>query len=160
MIDPLEISISVILEQDSQTNNKETDRNLFCTSAACVNKFRSKSQDLIKLPFAVDCGEDNVCTSDVKVTLSTDLKLDNRYIIGSTSSVKFIIDASNRGEPAYQAKTHLYIPEMLSLASVPPSCMESSLIYNTLEVICDFGNPLRKNVSDIFYSFMKNDEMK
>ena len=94
------------------------------------------------------------------MTLSTDLKLDNRYIIGSTSSVKFIIDASNRGEPAYQAKTHLYIPEILSLASVPRSCRESPLIYNTLEVICDFGNPLRKNVSFMKWRFMKHDEMK
>ena len=145
MIDPLEISISVTLEEDSQTNNKGTDWNHFCTSCAIVNKLLSKSRDVIKLPFAVDCGDDNICTSDVKVTLSTDLKLGNRYIIGSTSSVKFIIDASNRGEPAYQAKMHIYIPEMLSLASLPPSCTENSQIDNPLKVICDFGNPLRKN---------------
>ncbi|XP_076235049.1 integrin alpha-5 [Calliopsis andreniformis] len=145
VIDPLEISVSIALGKDPPSKNDEETSNLFCRSCAVINKFLSKTNDLITLPFAVECGEDNICVSDVKITLSTDLKSDNRYVIGSKSTLKFIIDAFNYGEPAYQAKIYVYIPEILSLASIPHSCIESSRINDTLEVICNIENPLRKN---------------
>lgn len=118
--------------------------NFFCTSCAIINKLLSKTEDLIKLPFAVDCGEDNICTSDVKILLSTDLKSGNRYIIGSVFTTKFKLDVFNNGEPAYQAKIYIYIPKILSLASIPSLCIENFYKNNTLEVICDLGNPLKK----------------
>ncbi|XP_015431891.1 PREDICTED: integrin alpha-5-like, partial [Dufourea novaeangliae] len=130
IIDPLEIFVSVKLKQENE---------------AIINKFLSKTEDVMKLPFAVDCGEDNVCTSDVKIMLSTDLKFGNKYTIGSSFTVKLIINAYNYGEPAYQAKIYIYIPNILFLASVPSSCMEGSHVHDTLEIICDIGNPLRAN---------------
>lgn len=143
--------MSVSLEEDVKPKKDPNKKpNLFCTSCAAINKLHSKTEDSIKLPFAVDCGEDNICASDVEILLSTDLKPDNKYIIGSPSAVKLTMDVFNRGEPAYQAKLCIYIPEILSLASIPPSCMESFHINNTLEVVCDVGNPLRKNVSIIY----------
>ncbi|XP_017793585.1 PREDICTED: integrin alpha-8-like [Habropoda laboriosa] len=145
IIDPIEISASIALEEDLNINDQKMKPNLFCTSCAVINQFHSKTEDLIKLPFATDCGEDDICTPDVKILLSTNLKADNRYIIGSTFATKFILDVFNYGEPAYQAKINIYIPEILSLASVPPACMENIFINNTLEVICDLGNPLREN---------------
>lgn len=123
--------------------------NFLCTSCVAINRLFSKTEDLIKLPFAVDCGDDNICTSDVKISLSTNLNSNNKYVVGSTFTTKLKINALNYGEPAYQAKIYVYIPKILSLASMPASCMESFYTNNTLEAICDLGNPLRKNVSVI-----------
>ncbi|XP_078038533.1 integrin alpha-8 [Augochlora pura] len=147
ILDPLEISTSVVLKADLEYKNKTENRDIFCTNCASINKDLSKTEHSIKLPFAVDCGEDNVCTSDVRIKLSTDLGPGNIYTIGSTSSVKLVIDASNYGEPAYQLKVCIYIPELLPLARIPPICSESSNMHNTLEVICDIGNPLRDKES-------------
>ncbi|XP_076645914.1 integrin alpha-8 isoform X2 [Halictus rubicundus] len=144
IIDPLEVSTSIALEKDLQPKNKTATPDIFCKTCASINKFLSKTEDSIKLPFAVDCGEDNICISDVRIKLSTDLK-DNIYTVGSTSTVMLMINAYNYGEPAYQLKVYIYIPQVLSLASVPPACAEGSHMHNTLEVICDIGNPLRKN---------------
>lgn len=100
-------------------------------------------EDLVKLPFAVDCGEDNVCVSDLRVALSIDSTRGNRYIIGSTPTITLRVDAYNRGEPAYQTRLRVFT-EALPLASIPPECTEN--LGNILEVICDIGNPLRTNV--------------
>lgn len=135
------------MEKDWNSNKIKS--NAFCTSCVAINKLLSKTEDLIKLSFAVDCGDDNICTSDVKILLSTDLNSGNRYIIGSTFTTELKIDVFNYGEPAYQAKIYLYIPKTVSLGSISPSCMESFYMDNTLEVICDVGNPFRKNVSII-----------
>lgn len=116
-----------------------------CASCVAINKLRSKIEDLIKLPFAVDCGEDNVCMSDLGVVLSTDSTSGNRYVIGSTSIITLRVDAYNRGEPAYQTRVRIFT-EILTLASIPPECIEDSRMSSTLDVICDIGNPLRTNV--------------
>ncbi|KAM0729346.1 Integrin alpha-PS4 [Formica fusca] len=136
IIDPLEISASVQLEDDLDARNGSSSS---CASCVAINKPHSKIEDLVKLPFALDCGEDNVCVSDLRVALSTG---DDRYIIGSTSTITLRIDAYNRGEPAYQTKVRIFT-EALPLASIPPECTENP--RDILEVICDIGNPLRTN---------------
>ncbi|CAL1684033.1 unnamed protein product [Lasius platythorax] len=139
VIDPLEISVSVQLEDDLDVRNESSS----CASCVVINKLRSKIDDLVKLPFAVDCGEDNVCVSDLRVVLSTDsTRGGNRYIIGSTSTIALRVDAHNRGELAYQTRVRIFT-EVLPLASIPPECIENP--RNVLEVICDLGNPLRTN---------------
>ncbi|KAL6431766.1 hypothetical protein ACFW04_007349 [Cataglyphis niger] len=136
VIDPLEISASVQLEDDLDARNGSSSS---CVSCVAINKPRSKIEDLVKLPFALECGEDNVCVSDLRVALSTG---DDRYIIGSTSTITLRVDAYNRGEPAYQTRVRVFT-EALPLASIPPECTENP--RDVLEVICDIGNPLRTN---------------
>ncbi|XP_012523377.1 integrin alpha-PS4 [Monomorium pharaonis] len=140
IIDPLEISVSMQLENDLHAKNE----NSLCASCVVINKLRSKTEDFIKLPFAVDCGEDNICVSDLGVILSTDSIPGNRYIIGSTPIITLYVDAYNRGEPAYQTKVRIFT-DVLALASIPPECTEDPRTSSTLDVICDVGNPLRTN---------------
>lgn len=144
ILDPLEIFVSVELVDDLTANSKNSSKDARCTSCVTLNKFLSKTEDLLKLPFAVECGDDEICVSDLNVTLSTDLE-PNRYVIGSASTIPLRIDVHNRGEPAYQTKVHISI-ETLSLASIPPECVENSRTSNILDVVCDIGNPLRTNV--------------
>ncbi|KAL0127515.1 hypothetical protein PUN28_003059 [Cardiocondyla obscurior] len=140
IIDPLEISVSLQLETDLQIINEST----LCAPCVVINKLRSKIEDLLKLPFAVDCGEDNICVSDLSVTLFTDSIPSNRYIIGSTPIINLRVNAYNRGEPAYQTKVRIFT-DVLTLASIPPECTENPHVGSMLDVICDIGNPLRIN---------------
>jgi len=142
VIDPLEISVSMQLEDDLNERNESS---LSCASCVVINKLHSKTEDLIKLPFSVDCGEDNVCVSNLGVVLSTDSTLDNRYVIGFTPIITLYVDAYNRGEPAYQTEVRIF-SEVLTLASILSECMEDPHKSSTLDVICNLGNPLRTNV--------------
>ncbi|KAK2575747.1 hypothetical protein KPH14_003637 [Odynerus spinipes] len=135
LIDP--VSISVIV--DLSTNN------ISHTASAVINKLYSKTEDSIELPFIIECGTDDICKSDLQIFLLTNLKSNNTYIIGSASKLGLTINVHNNGEPAYQSQIHIFIPDPLSLASIPPACMESSWINNTLQVICNIGNPLITN---------------
>lgn len=132
--------MSMQLEDDLHARNGSS-----CASCVVVNKLRSKTEDLLKLPFAVECGEDDVCVSDLSVMLFTDSTPGNRYIIGSTPIIVLRVDAYNRGEPAYQTRVRIFT-EVLTLASIPPECTEDPRMSGTLDVICDIGNPLRTNV--------------
>ncbi|KAG7202815.1 hypothetical protein KM043_009972 [Ampulex compressa] len=144
VFDPVEVYAGIELQNNMDDQTGTVNTNFSCSSCAVINKALSKTEDLIKLPFAVDCGEDNICMSDIRITLSTDLGDGNRYVIGSVPTIKLAIETSNRGEPAYQTKAYIHIPGVLSLASVEPECTEN-LYTNTLEIICDIGNPLREN---------------
>ncbi|XP_025265268.1 integrin alpha-4-like isoform X2 [Camponotus floridanus] len=139
IIDPLEISVSMQLEDDLDARNGSSSS---CVACVVINKHRSKMEDLVKLPFAVDCGEDNVCVSDLRVALSIDSTRGDRYTIGSAPTITLRVDAYNHGEPAYQTRVRVFT-ETLPLASVPPECTENP--GDVLEVTCDIGNPLRTN---------------
>lgn len=133
--------MSMQLEDDLRARNGSSS----CASCVVVNKLRSKTKDLLKLPFAVECGEDDVCVSDLGVTLSADSTPGDRYIIGSTPMILLRVDAYNRGEPAYQTRVRIFA-EVLTLASIPPECTEDPRASGTLDVTCDIGNPLGTNV--------------
>lgn len=146
ILDPLEVSVSVELEDDVSSRNKDSSTDMFCTSCVVINKFLSKTEDLVKLPFVMDCGKDEICISDLKITLSIDKGSNaNRCIIGSLSTIALRIDVHNQGEAAYEAKVHIFI-ETLSLASIPPECIENSRTSYILHVVCNVGNPLRTHV--------------
>ncbi|XP_035732540.1 integrin alpha-8-like isoform X2 [Vespa mandarinia] len=139
VIDP--ITLSVDFNNTMQESNKSS--NIFHKSSVIINKLNSKLKDVIQLPFLLECGTDDICNSDLRISLRTNLTSNNTYIIGSSSNLKLIVDVHNNGEPAYQTQVHIFIPNPLSLESIPPACMESSWTnkYN-LQVICDLGNPL------------------
>ncbi|XP_047355717.1 integrin alpha-8-like isoform X1 [Vespa velutina] len=141
VIDPISLSVVVDFNNTMQESNKSS--NIFHRSSVVINKLNSKIKDVIQLPFLLECGTDDICNSDLRISLRTNLTSNNTYIIGSSSNLKLIIDVHNNGEPAYQTQVHIFIPNPLSLVSIPPACMESSWTnkYN-LQVICDLGNPL------------------
>lgn len=152
MIDPISLSVVVDFNNTTQESNKSS--NVFHRSSVVINKLNSKTKDLIQLPFLLECGADDICKSDLRISLRTNLTSNNTYIIGSSSNLKLIIDVRNNGEPAYLTQVHISIPNPLSLASIPPACMESSWTnkYN-LQVICDLGNPLTNATNVSFISF-------
>jgi hypothetical protein len=144
VIDPLEISVSMQIRDDWRNGN--------CMSYVAV-KNTSQTEHHIQVPFAMECGEDNICIADLGVRLSTYLNAD-RYIIGSTTTIPLRIDAYNQGEPAYQTTVRVSTGT-LTLANLPPECIESFSASGNLEMICDIGNPFKTNVRMILYLVFK-----
>uniref|UniRef100_A0A670IXZ8 Integrin subunit alpha 8 n=1 Tax=Podarcis muralis TaxID=64176 RepID=A0A670IXZ8_PODMU len=92
----------------------------------------------------VDCGEDNVCIPDLKLSAVPD-----QIIIGEENCVTLMINSRNEGEGAYEAELHIKIPpeadytgvERNSKALRVLSC-DYKMENETRMVICDLGNPM------------------
>ncbi|KAJ7322280.1 hypothetical protein JRQ81_018567 [Phrynocephalus forsythii] len=94
----------------------------------------------------VDCGEDNVCIPDLKLSTVPDR---DQIIIGEENCVMLIINSRNEGEGAYEAELHIKIPPEADYTGVERnnkalrvlSC-DYKMENETRMVICDLGNPM------------------
>ncbi|XP_074104924.1 integrin alpha-9 isoform X2 [Cotesia typhae] len=143
VFDPIEIKASIILDTPEIGNQNAESRDNFCHNCPVINKLRSKTEDIIKLPFAVDCGPDDVCRSNITLDVTTNLK-GNRYIIGTRQAINVSINVNNYGEGAYHAYLNVFLPIFLTLASVPLNCDEHTKNNGEL-IVCSIGNPLKDN---------------
>ncbi|XP_045441795.1 integrin alpha-8 isoform X2 [Pipistrellus kuhlii] len=94
----------------------------------------------------VDCGEDNMCVPDLKLSARPDK---HQVIIGDENHLMLIINARNEGEGAYEAELLVTIPEEADYVGIersskgfrPLSC-EYKMENVTRMVVCDLGNPM------------------
>ncbi|KAM6215071.1 integrin alpha-8 isoform 2-T2 [Rhynchocyon petersi] len=94
----------------------------------------------------VDCGEDNMCIPDLKLSARPDK---HQVIIGDENHLMLIINARNEGEGAYEAELFVTIPEEADYIGIernnkelrPLSC-EYKMENVTRMVVCDLGNPM------------------
>ncbi|XP_026977755.1 integrin alpha-8 isoform X2 [Sagmatias obliquidens] len=94
----------------------------------------------------VDCGEDNMCIPDLKLSARPDK---HQVIIGDENHLTLIINARNEGEGAYEAELFVIIPEEADYVGIersnkalrPLSC-EYKMDNVTRMVVCDLGNPM------------------
>uniref|UniRef100_A0A8C2R836 Integrin alpha-2 domain-containing protein n=1 Tax=Capra hircus TaxID=9925 RepID=A0A8C2R836_CAPHI len=90
----------------------------------------------------VDCGEDNMCIPDLKLSARPDK---HQVIIGDENH----LIARNEGEGAYEAELFVIIPEEADYVGIersnkalrPLSC-EYKMDNVTRMVVCDLGNPM------------------
>nr|XP_054362405.1 integrin alpha-8 [Mirounga angustirostris] len=94
----------------------------------------------------VDCGKDNVCIPDLKLSARPDK---HQVIVGDENHLTLIINARNEGEGAYEAELFVIIPEAADYVGTersnkdlrPLSC-EYKMENVTRMVVCDLGNPM------------------
>ncbi|CAM4533592.1 unnamed protein product [Caretta caretta] len=94
----------------------------------------------------VDCGEDNMCIPELKLSATPDK---DQLIIGEENCVMLIINPRNDGEGAYEAELHIKIPPEADYTGVERnhkalrvlSC-DYKMENETRMVICDLGNPM------------------
>lgn len=94
----------------------------------------------------VDCGEDNMCIPDLKLSARPDKQ---QVIIGDENHLMLLINARNEGEGAYEAELFVTIPEEADYVGIersnkgvrPLSC-EYKMENVTRMVVCDLGNPM------------------
>uniref|UniRef100_A0A8C8GAN3 Integrin alpha-2 domain-containing protein n=1 Tax=Oncorhynchus tshawytscha TaxID=74940 RepID=A0A8C8GAN3_ONCTS len=91
----------------------------------------------------LDCGEDNVCVPDLR--LSTD-----RLLIGDDHPALLVITAENRGEGAYETELEIRPPANTHYQISQLSQGFSRLICaqrkenQTVVVVCELGNPMKQ----------------
>ncbi|KAM8967136.1 integrin alpha-8 [Pelodytes ibericus] len=94
----------------------------------------------------VDCGEDNMCIPDLKLSARSDKK---QLIIGEENHILFTINARNDGEGAYEAELHVNIPPEADYVGVERNIeglrllnCEYKMENESRMVMCDLGNPM------------------
>ncbi|RXN30374.1 integrin alpha-8 [Labeo rohita] len=94
----------------------------------------------------LDCGEDNMCIPDLKLSAKMDR---TELIIGDDNLLMLIINAANEGEGAYEAELHVTLPPEADYIGVERrredlqrlNC-EHRTENDTRVVVCDLGNPM------------------
>uniref|UniRef100_A0A8C1IV74 Integrin, alpha 8 n=1 Tax=Cyprinus carpio TaxID=7962 RepID=A0A8C1IV74_CYPCA len=94
----------------------------------------------------LDCGEDNMCIPDLKLSAKMDR---TELIIGDDNLLMLIVSAANEGEGAYEAELHVTLPTEADYIGVERrredlqrlNC-EHRTENDTRVVVCDLGNPM------------------
>ncbi|XP_069815574.1 integrin alpha-8 [Dendropsophus ebraccatus] len=94
----------------------------------------------------VDCGDDNMCIPDLKLSAKSDKK---ELIIGEENHLLFIINARNDGEGAYEAELQVNIPPEADYVGIERNMeglrqlnCEYKMENESRMVVCDLGNPM------------------
>uniref|UniRef100_A0A8K9X0C2 Integrin, alpha V n=1 Tax=Oncorhynchus mykiss TaxID=8022 RepID=A0A8K9X0C2_ONCMY len=95
----------------------------------------------------LDCGDDNICKPDLKLSVVSDQK---EIYIGDDNPLTLEVTAENRGEGAYEAELHVFIPPQADFTGVvrnSETLSRLSCAYKienqTRVVVCDLGNPMK-----------------
>uniref|UniRef100_A0A3Q1CPL1 Integrin alpha-2 domain-containing protein n=1 Tax=Amphiprion ocellaris TaxID=80972 RepID=A0A3Q1CPL1_AMPOC len=94
----------------------------------------------------LDCGEDNICKPDLKLSVKSDRE---QIYIGDDNALTLEVSAENQGEGAYEAELHVYPPQQADFTGVVRSQTLSRLSCaykkenQTKMVVCDLGNPMK-----------------
>lgn len=106
----------------------------------------------------LDCGPDNICKPDLKLSVKSDR---DQIYIGDDNALTLEITAENQGEGAYEAELHIYPPQQADFSGVDRSQTLSRLSCaykkenQTKMVVCDLGNPMKggtKVVAELGFS--------
>ncbi|MEE6466707.1 hypothetical protein FKM82_007028 [Ascaphus truei] len=94
----------------------------------------------------LDCGEDNMCIPDLKLSARSDKK---QLIIGEENHILLIINARNDGDGAYEAELRMNIPPEADYVGIERNMeglrqlnCEYKMENETRMVVCDLGNPM------------------
>jgi hypothetical protein len=146
--DPITISLSHKFVAEKQVkevvvvSSEIVGSDRFCPRCPVYNSYGSVSSTTVKIPFALDCGTDNICKSRIKFNSKvTNLGLDNTFVLGSMNYITLQTDVENFGEKAYLAQMLVMLPETVYFRSTPSACME----HNSSTVLCSVGNPLDRS---------------
>lgn len=105
-----------------------------------------------KAQILLDCGEDNICVPDLKLTVHGDRK---EVYLGDDNSLTLTFNAKNEGEGgAYEAELYVVLPpeaDYSGIARNNESLAQLTCSYDTENqtrfLSCDLGNPMKSGTS-------------
>uniref|UniRef100_A0AAX7SG79 Integrin alpha-2 domain-containing protein n=1 Tax=Astatotilapia calliptera TaxID=8154 RepID=A0AAX7SG79_ASTCA len=110
----------------------------------------------------LDCGPDNICKPDLKLSVKSDR---DQIYIGDDNALTLEITAENQGEGAYEAELHIYPPQQADFSGRSQALSRLSCAYKkenqTKMVVCDLGNPMKggtKMVAELGFSVQQLSE--
>ncbi|XP_069571103.1 integrin alpha-5-like [Brachyistius frenatus] len=109
-----------------------------------------QTQQLIeqKAQIQLDCGEDNICVPDLKLSVYGD-KME--VYLGDENSLSLIFNARNEGEGgAYEAQLYVALPSEADYSGIARNNVSLSQLTCSYEaenqtryLVCDLGNPMK-----------------
>ncbi|XP_012690438.1 integrin alpha-5-like [Clupea harengus] len=104
-----------------------------------------------KAQILLDCGEDNICVPDLKLTVVGDRK---EVYLGDENSLTLTFNAKNDGGGAYEAELHVVLPpeaDYSGIARNNESLTQLTCSYETENqtryLSCDLGNPMKSGTN-------------
>ncbi|XP_048097336.1 LOW QUALITY PROTEIN: integrin alpha-5 [Alosa alosa] len=104
-----------------------------------------------KAQILLDCGEDNICVPDLKLTVVGDRK---EVYLGDENSLTLTFNARNDGGGAYEAELHVVLPpeaDYSGIARNNESLTQLTCSYETENqtryLSCDLGNPMKSGTN-------------
>ncbi|XP_053564244.1 integrin alpha-5 [Bombina bombina] len=117
-----------------------------------IFNYQTKSYIEQKAQIQLDCGEDNICVPDLKLSVSSDRTV---LHLGDVNHLTLLFHASNEGEGgAYEAELYVTLPSEAEYSGIVRNNQNlsiSSCAYEseneTRLVKCDLGNPMKSGAS-------------
>lgn len=110
-----------------------------------------QTKDLIeqKTQILLDCGEDNICVPDLKLTVSGDRK---EVYLGDDNSLTLTFNARNDGGGAYEAELHVVLPPEADYSGIARNNESLTQLTCSYEpenrtLNCDLGNPMKSGTN-------------
>lgn len=96
-----------------------------------------------KANFYKDCGDDNICTSDLTIQPIA-LLTNNKYSLGKDTDVQLYVQITNNKEPAYEPCLYIFHSRTLDFVSSKvrqSGAKVNCKFYNSTVVACSLTNP-------------------
>ncbi|KAL0977867.1 hypothetical protein UPYG_G00162380 [Umbra pygmaea] len=105
-----------------------------------------------KAQIELDCGEDNICVPDLKLSVYGDR---TEVYLGDENSLSLTFNARNEGEGgAYEAELYVVLPPDADYSGIARNNVTLSQLTCTYEaenmtryLVCDLGNPMKSGTS-------------
>ncbi|XP_065141466.1 integrin alpha-5 [Paramisgurnus dabryanus] len=104
-----------------------------------------------KAQILLDCGEDNICVPDLKLSVHGDRK---EVYMGDDNSLTLTFNAKNDGGGAYEAELYVVLPpeaDYIGIGRNNESLTQLTCSYDTENqtryLSCDLGNPMKAGTS-------------
>ncbi|XP_036318657.1 integrin alpha-PS1 isoform X3 [Rhagoletis pomonella] len=98
--------------------------------------------------FQKDCGEDDICESDLILNAELDLNMENdnyALVLGEKDEMRVNVNVLNKADSAYE--TQLFVVHQKSVSYIAAKRTNSVICnrFNDTVVACSLGNPMRRN---------------
>lgn len=104
-----------------------------------------------KAQILLDCGEDNICVPDLKLSVHGDRK---EVYMGDDNALTLTFNARNDGGGAYEAELHVVLPPEVDYSGIArnnESLTQLTCSYETENqtryLSCDLGNPMKSGTN-------------
>ncbi|KAM4699505.1 integrin alpha-5 [Discoglossus pictus] len=114
-----------------------------------IFNYQTKNYIERKAQIQLDCGEDNICVPDLKLSVTSDR---SSVYLGDENTLTLQYKASNDGEGgAYEAELYVTLPteaEYIGVVKNNPNLTIWQCTYaEPRQVVCDLGNPMKAGSS-------------
>ncbi|XP_037937468.1 integrin alpha-PS1 isoform X2 [Teleopsis dalmanni] len=117
-----------------------------------LNPILDKTQAYIEFEgtFQKDCGDDDVCESNLLLNAEVDLNVENdnyALILGAEEEIRVNVNVSNTADSAYEAQLFIVHQQSVSYIATVKTTTAICTRFNETVVACSLGNPMLRNAA-------------